>query len=50
MTGDVIIWIVLLFIVVLTFDISFNLRRVARNFERLLRKLAEIEDVLAKKI
>ena len=36
------------FIVFLILDISFNLRRIGKNMERLLRKLAEITDLLAK--
>ncbi|MFH1458353.1 MAG: hypothetical protein ABIG31_04215 [Candidatus Omnitrophota bacterium] len=50
MAGDMLVLIALLFIIVFVFDVSFNLRRIGRNFERLLRKLAEIEDLLQKKI
>jgi len=39
----------ILFLVVFVFDISFNLRRISRNFERLMRKLAEIADLLQQK-
>ncbi len=48
MTMEVAIGVSLVFIVVLIFDISFNLRRMAKNLERLLRKMGEIADLLAK--
>lgn len=48
MAPEMVIAVALFFIVVLIFDVSFNLRRIAKNFERLLRKLAEITDLLAK--
>jgi len=48
MAPDMVMGAVLFFIVVLIFDISFNLRRIAKNLERLMRKLAEIADLLAK--
>ena len=46
MIFDMITGIVLLFIMAFVFDLSFNLRRVNRDMERLLRKLAEITDLL----
>ena len=49
MSVDMVTGIALLFMVVLIFDISFNLRRISRNFDRLLRKLGEIADLLQKK-
>ncbi|MFH0826468.1 MAG: hypothetical protein V1923_01070 [Candidatus Omnitrophota bacterium] len=48
MATEMVIAGALFFIVVLIFDVSFNLRRIAKNLERLLRKLAEIADLLQK--
>jgi len=36
-------------IAIFTFDISFNLRRLTNNTDRIWRKLAEMESTLAKK-
>jgi hypothetical protein len=49
MIVDMIGGLVLFFIMAFVFDISFNLRRINRDLERLLRKLAEITDLLQKK-
>jgi len=38
-----------LFVAVFTFDISFNIRRINNNLDRVWRKLAEIEMALGKK-
>jgi len=38
-----------LFMVAFTFDISFNLRRLNNNMDRLWRRLIEIEDTVQKK-
>ena len=39
---------VLLFLLGFVFDISFNLRRLMKNLDRIWRKLAEINDSLQK--
>jgi hypothetical protein len=38
-----------LFVAVFTFDISFNIRRLNNNSDRIWRKLVEIQDLLQKK-
>jgi len=41
--------LILLFIVVFTFDISFNLRRLNKNLDRVWRKMEEINTTLQNK-
>ena len=41
--------LILLFILVFIFDISFNIRRLIKSSDRLWRKLAEINETLNKK-
>ncbi|MFH1355102.1 MAG: hypothetical protein ABIH19_03030 [Candidatus Omnitrophota bacterium] len=43
---DTLVTIILLFLLVFSFDISFNLRRLNKTLDRLWRKLAEINDTL----
>jgi len=45
----VFIGVVCFFIAALSFDISFNIRRLNNNSDRIWRKLVEIEDALRKK-
>ncbi len=49
MRGDMVFLVAFLFIIVFIFDLSFNLRRISKNFERLMRKLSEIADGLQRK-
>jgi hypothetical protein len=48
MPGDMFTGIVIFFVIVLLFDVSFNMRRVSKHFDRILRKLSEIADLLQK--
>ena len=41
--------LMLLFLVVFTFDISFNLRRLVKNMDRIWRKMEEINTYLQSK-
>ncbi len=41
--------LIFLFLVVFTFDISFNLRRLIKNMDRIWRKLEEINTSLQNK-
>jgi len=50
MIVDMVSAILLIFIIAFLFDISFNLRRSNKDFDRLIRKLSEITDLIQKKI
>ena len=45
---DLLVTITYIFILVLLFDISFNLRRLLGSMDRIWRKLAEINDAIKK--
>ncbi|MFH1413485.1 MAG: hypothetical protein ABIG56_01375 [Candidatus Omnitrophota bacterium] len=49
MQVDAVVTVILLFLLVFSFDISFNMRRLNRTLDRLWRKLAEINDTLQNK-
>ncbi|MBU0709570.1 MAG: hypothetical protein KJ793_02540 [Candidatus Omnitrophica bacterium] len=49
MQVDALVTIILLFLLVFSFDISFNLRRLNKSLDRLWRKLVEINDTLQNK-
>ncbi len=48
MQFDVVTGISYIFILVILFDISFNLRRLVGSLDRIWRKLAEINDAVKK--
>ncbi len=49
MFSDIVVSMAFLFIIVFTFDASFNIRRLIKSLDRIWRKLAEINDGLQKK-
>ena len=48
MQTDLLSTIAYIFIIVLLFDVSFNMRRLQGNLDRVWRKLAEINDAIKK--
>ena len=48
MQTDFLATIAYIFIIVLLFDVSFNLRRLQGNLDRIWRKLAEMNDAIKK--
>ena len=49
MANNTAITFILLFLVVFTFDISFNLRRLIKSMDRIWRKMEEINTYLQSK-
>ena len=49
MANNTAITLILLFLVVFTFDISFNLRRLIKSMDRIWRKMEEINTYLQSK-